>query len=381
MENLLKKYTIRIGDGRKTVFNTDNDIYQDGTVPMYRDIDGSLWAISGHTHAGHIGVFKGNELVDLEEKYPATMNFSTGKAGEAFNRVKYPEGIESRGSVWPMGLYICPETHRFFCFFHNETGWNGKGTGYDAYGLCEKPDADSDFRHIGLLTSDDEGKTWDFARWIITSEQVCFSHGYNPDKINVSGQQGRYLSLGSGDFSLYVDENEGFLYVFYNVISFDSQNKTFSACDVFVARSRIRYDGIMGDFVKYYNGSFSEPGNFGKETPIVKNAWHARVSYFETLGAYVMTSTAVNSSASEISDFISDYAEFRTGNSLFEWSEPLTIAYQGGNHGMFGNHYVSLVSSDSKTPVSVLSGNVSALLCHNATDVIEYPFNFNKKVW
>lgn len=379
MKNLLKQYDIKVGNATKTVFNNDNDIYQDGTLPLYRDKDGTLWAISGHTHAGHIGMFKGTCLSDLVEVYPTKMNFETGSADNAFNGIKYPEGIKSRGSVWPMGLYICPNTHRFFCFFHNETGWNGKGTGYDAYGLCDKPNGDSDFRHIGLMVSDDEGKTWDFLRWVLTSEQVCFTKAYNPDGINVLGQENKSLSLGSGDFTLFVNERDGFMYLVYNILSFDFDEKRLSGCNVYLARTRIRNDGIMGDFVKFYDGSFSEPGNFGKETPIVENAWHARITYSENLGAYVMSSTAVNSSAYEVSEFVPDYAEFRTGKTLTEWSEPITIPYKEGNCGYFGNHYVSLVSEDNVSSASELRGGVSALLCHNATDVMKYPLKFCKK--
>lgn len=62
------------------------------------------------------------------------LRVSTGAAGKAFWNVLYPEGILPRGSIWPFGLYICPVTGRFFCFFHNETGWNCKGTGYVAEG-------------------------------------------------------------------------------------------------------------------------------------------------------------------------------------------------------------------------------------------------------
>ena len=121
MKNLLKQYDICVGNATKTVFNNDNDIYQDGTLPLYRDKDGTLWAISGHTHAGHIGMFKGTCISDLAEVYPTKMNFETGSADNAFNGIKYPEGIRSRGSVWPMGLYICPNTHRLFCFFHSRS--------------------------------------------------------------------------------------------------------------------------------------------------------------------------------------------------------------------------------------------------------------------
>ena len=147
-ENALKDRKFIIDEGRESVFLTRNGIFQDGTTPTFRDKDGKLWALSGHSHAGHIGVFSGTNISTLKELYVAETNFKIGAAGEAFDGVRYPDGIMSRGSVWPFGLFICPVTHRFFAFFHNETGWAGHGTAYDARGLCETPYLDSDFRHI-----------------------------------------------------------------------------------------------------------------------------------------------------------------------------------------------------------------------------------------
>lgn len=145
-----------------------------------------------------------------------------------------------------------------------------------------------------------------------------------------------------------------------------------------MARSRIREDGVIGDFVKYYNGSFCEAGNFGKESPVVEYAWHARIVYFESIKAYVMTSTNVRRGQNPVNEFVADYAEFRTGEDLLHWSDPVRIPYKGKS-GYFGNHYISLVSDSKRLSVNELNGNVSALLNHNATDVLEYPLTFHKK--
>lgn len=42
MENLLKDYGIEIGDPKKTAVTEANGVFQDGTLPMYRDTDGTL---------------------------------------------------------------------------------------------------------------------------------------------------------------------------------------------------------------------------------------------------------------------------------------------------------------------------------------------------
>ena len=248
--NLLASETVTVGEAYDSPFLNRFDVYQDGTVPMYRDANDTLWALSGHSHMGHIGVFRGTSLDDMKEAWPMTLNFKTGNAAEAFSGICYPEGVRPRGSVWPFGLYICPGTGRFFCFFHNETGWNGQGSAYDAFGPCETPAYDSDFRHIGLMHSDDRGKTWDFDRWILTSENVCFTDRYNPGAGSMVGQPSGIIDLGTGDFSTFIEEDGEWIYIIYNKIALDMDKGRFHSVDSYMARTRKRSDGVMGDFVK-----------------------------------------------------------------------------------------------------------------------------------
>ena len=220
--NELENKLFSVGPAYESPFLNKIDVYQDGTVPFCRDREGVLWAISGHSHMGHIGMFRGNNLTDMVEAYPLSYNFTVGSAEYAFNGIRYPEGIRARGSIWPFGLYICPVTNRFFAFFHNESGWNGHGTAYDALGPCEIPHYDSDFRHVGLMHSDDCGRTWTFDRWVLTAEQVCFTENYNPNGDLALGQKNGLVTLGSGDFSLYNDPDSEYLYLFYNIITVDT---------------------------------------------------------------------------------------------------------------------------------------------------------------
>lgn len=365
MENYFKNARFLITDMEDSPFMNKFDVYQDGTTPMYRDKDGKLWAMSGHTHMGHIGMFCGLCLDDLKELYPIRTNFATGKAGEAFGGVRYPEGILSRGSIWPFGLYICPSTHRFFCFFHNETGWNGHGTGYVIDG---KGDGEPDFRHIGLMHSDDEGRSWQFDRWVLTSESVCFSEKYIPEKTSVLGQKSGITCLGCGDFSIFVEPRGEFIYLYYDLLRIDTETGLWKSCDVYVARTRKRTDGVMGDFVKYYGGSFSEAGNFGKESCIVRNAWHPRVVYSEKHGIYIMSSTHTNCNVNA-ARLVDGIMEIRTSADMLEWSEPVRISYNGK---YFGNHYTAIISEDKKDQPYVVGDCFSILAGHNGTDVMRY---------
>ncbi len=340
-------------------------IYQDGQIPMCRDASGKLWAISGHTNIGHIGVFCGNDLSDLKEVYPARLLFDVGSADRAFSRIRYPEGILARGGLWPFGLFICPGTGRFFCWFHNETGWSACGTGYDARGFCDSPYVDSDFRHVGLMHSDDLGRSWTFDRWVLTSEEICFTELFNPGEEKVKGQKAGRVSLGSGDFTLFSTEKMDYIYLFYNIIRIDTGKWQWTDCDTYVARARKRKDGIIGDFVKYYDGAFCEAGNFGRETPVALNTWHPKVVYSEDLKVYLMVSSTVAEDTDGAR--ITDTMELRSSEDLLHWSEPVHVR---NGEGIFGNHYNGIASYRGQGDPDLLRGKRCTLMtCHNGTDV------------
>ena len=375
MSNFFDKHTIVIGEKTESPFMQKYNNYQDGTTPMYRDENGKLWAMSGHSHLGAINMFCGSSLDDMKKVYEIQTNFCVGHADYAFSGIRYPDGNKPVGSIWPFGLYICPNTHRFFCFFHNETGWNGKGTGYDAYGLCNTPKIDSDFRHIGLMHSDDEGKNWTFDRWVLTGEDVNFTEKYNPGAGNVIGQKSGNICLGSGDFSLFVEPDGEYMYIFYNKIYVDTEKEVWEGCDVYVARTRKRTDGIMGDFVKYYDGAFCEAGNFGKETAIVTRSWHPRVLYSKKHQLYFMSTSRVHVPAA--TNVIDDIMEVRTSKDLVRWSEPTRFLYKGKE---FGNHYVAMVAEDMKNQPCEIDGDEFSLLTnHNGTNVMRYKAKFAEK--
>ena len=347
----------------ETEFKNSNTVYQDGTLPFYRDVDGTLWTISGHSHMGQICMFKGNKLDDMKMVYPISTEFCVGHADHAFNGIRYPEGIKARGSIWPFGLYICPKTHRFFCFFHNETGWNGQGTGYDELGYCETPHFDTDFRHIGLMHSDDEGRNWIFDRWVITSEAPCISSKFSPEPTLGLGQKDKPLITGSGDFTMYIED--GYIYLLYNIIRTNLEEQYWESCDTYIARTRIREDGFMGDFVKYYKGSFCEAGNMGKETPISLNTWHSRVIYCKEDGYYYM---AYNPVQAKVKTFIlADYLVIKKSKNLFNWDNAEIVDI--GEEKIHGHYFTLLPRGCAGNPFVASKKEFSILISGNALDV------------
>ena len=363
--SFLNTHRFVVGADSETQFKRAAGIRQDGTMAMYRDTDGRLFAIAGHTNSGHISMFVGQTQADLKELYPIDLCFGDGHASYAFSGIRYPEGIKARGCIWPFGLYICPVTHRFFCFFHNETAWKGRGSGYDAYGYCTKPAYDSDFRHIGLMHSDDEGRSWVFDRWVLTAETVCFTEAFNPEGDGKIGQPMGAFSFGSGDFSIYVEPNGEYIYLYYNIIKADTNLRHWTDCDIYVARTRKRFDGVMGDFVKYYNGAFCEAGNLGKETPIVPAGWHPKVVYLEKHHKFLMSSSLARLKPN--GGMVNPIMEVRESDDMLHWSEPIRMTRDGED---FGGHYVGFYSDSAAGQPFVIEGDTLAILRNgNGTDV------------
>ena len=123
----------------------------------------------------------------------------------------------------------------------------------------------------------------------------------------------------------------------------------------------------MGDFVKLYEGSFCEAGNFGKESVLVKNIWHPRVVYLEKYGIYLMSGTrwddGNNRSSCE--------TVLRTSEDLVHWSEPLDAPTVDGK--VFGNHYVAVRPISDNCHASVIPEDEFLFLTnHNATDVKKF---------
>lgn len=366
--DFLNSHRISVGEASPSPFKRSEGVRQDGTMASYRDVDGRLWAIAGHSNSGHIGMFMGTTLRDVKELYAIDLAFGDGHASYAFSGIRYPDGIRARGCVWPFGLYICPVTHRFFCFFHNETGWKGRGSGYDAFGYCEKPKMDSDFRHVGLMHSDDEGRSWVFDRWVLTAETVSFTEAFSPEGDGLKGQPMGNISFGSGDFSIYVEPDGDYIYLYYNIVKADTERCCWTDCDVYVARTRKRSDGVMGDFVKFYDGAFCEAGNLGKETPIVLAGWHPRVVYLKDYGKFLMTSSLIRPKPD--GGMVNPVMEVRESDDMIHWSEPVRLTRNGE---IFGGHYAGLYSeTDSCQPSVIDRDELLILLNGNGTDVTAY---------
>ena len=150
----------------------------------------------------------------------------------------------------------------------------------------------------------------------------------------------------------------------------DTDKGVWEECNAYIARTRKRSDGIMGDFVKLYEDSFCEAGNFGKESVLVRDTWHPRIVYLEKYGTYLMSGTRFG---------IKDDGSFGstlktvlcTSDDLIHWSEQIYAPEIDGK--VFGNHYVAIRPTDTESHANVILGDDFVFLTnHNATDVKKF---------
>ena len=183
---------------------------------------------------------------------------------------------------------------------------------------------------------------------------------------------------------MYIEPDGDYIYLFYDIITIDITKNSFGTawqrCDAHVARCRKRSDGAMGDFVKYYNGSFCEAGNLGKESAILEDAWHPRVVYSEPEKTFIMTSKPIVACLRNEIDGIDSRGlvmQISTSADLLNWSKP-EIVYKDG--APWGNHYNAIVPNDKVSQPNILTENKFSILNnHNGTDVTRYTAELKRR--
>ena len=207
--NSLTELGWQVSPVKKTEYSPDNNLIQDSQVTFWRDKNEKLYSIMGHTNHKAISLWEGSTADNLNKLSDVKFNFTQGPAGDAFMGSCYPDGPRSRGMVWTNSLWIDPEDDMYYWFFHNETGWGAGDTAYTAHA---QETGEPDFRHIGKMSSKDKGYSWDFDGWVITTNRVSWTEKYKPEPHLGQGQPIDNFSLGAGDFSVYINEKDGFFY-------------------------------------------------------------------------------------------------------------------------------------------------------------------------
>ena len=332
---MIQLYKYIISEVCDTNFTNRAGVHQDGVLAHARDAHGQFWAVLGHSNLGGISVWKGNSIDDLKKEYMAEYNFLLGKAGDAFDGIPYPDGPKSRGQIWPCGLWISPDSDKFYCFIHNETGWGAQETSYTVFG---KQEGEPDYRHIGMMTSDDYGKHWDFQGWILTSNSPCWSDLYSAD-MEIPGQGTEEICLGCGDFSICEDLFHQYVYLFYTQHIVSPNNLTEIRDNIFMARCLIDQLDDTTKWKKYDGYDFNEEGNCGKDTIIVSGGAVPCVCWSEQLKTYIMTTYHRESWRKGTCT-----CQLSFSKDLITWSKPKLISLERPD---LSNPYFTIVCNEN----------------------------------
>jgi len=123
-------------------------------------------------------------------------------------------------------------------------------------------------RQITLASSTDKGLTWKYEGPIMTRD--------NPDKPLTTSRDasGMYWDGGEGDFYLFADEKEGYIYLYSNHYVWQKTGVAgppfgfFTYIKHHVARCAIKDKMAPGKWKKFYNGKWEEPALGGKASDV-----------------------------------------------------------------------------------------------------------------
>jgi len=214
------------------------------------------------------------------------------------NRVQFPNdfGSDTTGNrYWCTGLWVDPSDGKWYTLVHVEYNYVSAGVA-----------GNWPMRRIGYATSSDLGKNWSWGGFILTSD--------SDDTSWKSGAGGVY-DRGSGDPRLFVDEANGFIYIYYFHHWLDTNTGEWYS-DTRVARSPISSKMAVGSWVKFYNGAWTQPGIGGHDTCVVPGAINGFVFYDTYLNQYVVMGQ--KQEHQEYSVFISLCSDLTTQ----QWSPP-----------------------------------------------------------
>ncbi|MFE0461920.1 RICIN domain-containing protein [Kitasatospora sp. NPDC058965] len=147
-----------------------------------------------------------------------------------------------------VGTWVDPDTGNWYGLVHNEFTPEpfGDGLHYDA---------------IDYAVSTDQGRTWTIKDHAITSP-------YSTTRGDTTQFPGQTYYYGDGDQRLYVDTASGYFYVFYGSRVVDKSGG-WKAFYEHAARAPISAKMAPSSWQKWYNGSWSQPGQGGKESNLV----------------------------------------------------------------------------------------------------------------
>ncbi|WP_035850894.1 RICIN domain-containing protein [Kitasatospora azatica] len=172
-----------------------------------------------------------------------------------------------------VGTWVDPDTGDWYGLVHNEftpSPFND-GLHYDA---------------IDYAVSTDQGHTWTIKDHAITSP-------YSTQRGDATQFPGQTYYYGDGDQRLFVDTASGYFYVFYGSRVIDKAGG-WKAFYEHAARAPIGSKMAAGSWQKWYNGSWSQPGQGGLESNMVPVDATNSTGYTPASGEYNPANTGTS---------------------------------------------------------------------------------------
>jgi len=128
-----------------------------------------------------------------------------------------------------------------------------------------------------------------------------------------------------------------------------------------VARATIESKGFPGAWKKYFEGSFSEPGNMGKETALLEGGAVSNVAYDTYLQKYLLTTYNRAFLGSK-----KGACQISFSGDLVHWTRPVPLAPDRRDLSL---PYFTMSNMDSSGPTNVLGRVFRLFAGSNGSDV------------
>ena len=174
-------------------------------------------------------------------------------------------GYSQRNYCTLIGVWVDPDTGDWYGLVHNEFTPQpfGDGLHYDA---------------IDYAVSANQGRTWTIRDHVITSP-------YSTKRGDTTAFPNQTFDYGDGDPRLFVDTASGYFYVFYGSRIVD-KGGSWRAFYGHVARAPISAKMAPNSWHKWYDGSWSQPGQGGRESTMVPATTDAPTGYVDPSKEY-----------------------------------------------------------------------------------------------
>jgi hypothetical protein len=317
--NTLTAATISVSSTNNLTNLTSN---ADNILNPCRDAAGILWLIipnGGVWYAAPWKIFKGTSLDDMVLQ--RTVDPSTNGM---FPR---PWGDDT---YWITGFWIDPVNNKWYALTHCEFNYNKLPTGGDL----------THMRRIGLATSVDEGATWSMQGDVITSD-----NSYNP----ADWKDQLMWDTGCGNASLYVDEN--YFYCYFEDAWQSSDKKypdRYSALRV--ARCARSDKMAPGEWHKFYNKNWNQPGLGGRCSDIMDQSSGGQVFLSSFLNKYcLMSSGFATCTDLNLQDW-TKAVKYDVPNRLESWAYQWAADKKTGSPWLIDGNSFRLYCSTNSTP-------------------------------